>query len=345
MYYSAFTATLSNSDIILQNDVYSFELSGNTHYLRNNGYNNSLSNPFSLSTSGFTTGITGSSYACVAKLADEDNCCPQDSIPEAKPWAYQINHGAGVDNCSYKVQRRTEKGWTIDLVLNRDGLSWSNGKTIYYLGVRGENDLRDYADNNLSFSFTSDGRIQWRAIRYSGVCVTNSGYTETFYTSSGQTPVLCTNGTSNDFNITISFEREPTAEEIAGVLDVDVDEVSATLGMSAKHISMDQPIAEGEEGSLIDLMANPNAESADGELVVNHSLNTEIERTLNSLTVRQKEVLVYFYGIGIDHPLSLEDIGARYNLTRERVRQIKDKAILKLQSSAQCNLLRGFLGA
>jgi RNA polymerase primary sigma factor len=141
------------------------------------------------------------------------------------------------------------------------------------------------------------------------------------------------------------FEREPTAEEIAGVLDVDVDEVSATLGMSAKHISMDQPIAEGEEGSLIDLMANPNAESADGELVVNHSLNTEIERTLNSLTVRQKEVLVYFYGIGIDHPLSLEDIGARYNLTRERVRQIKDKAILKLQSSAQCNLLRGFLGA
>jgi RNA polymerase primary sigma factor len=141
------------------------------------------------------------------------------------------------------------------------------------------------------------------------------------------------------------FEREPTAEEIAGVLDVDVDEVSATLGMSAKHISMDQPISDGEDGSLIDLMANPNAESADGMLVVNDSLNTEIERTLNSLTVRQKEVLVYFYGIGIDHPLSLEDIGERYNLTRERVRQIKDKAILRLQNSAQCNLLRGFLGA
>jgi RNA polymerase primary sigma factor len=140
------------------------------------------------------------------------------------------------------------------------------------------------------------------------------------------------------------FEREPTAEEIAGVLDVDVDEVSATLGMSAKHISMDQPISDGEDGSLIDLMANPNAESADGMLVVNDSLNTEIERTLNSLTVRQKEVLVYFYGIGIDHPLSLEDIGERYNLTRERVRQIKDKAILRLQNSAQCNLLRGFLG-
>ena len=208
LYYSAFTATLSNSDIILQNDVYSFELSGNTHYLRNNGYNNSLSNPFSLSTSGFTTGITGSSYACVAKLADEDNCCPQDSIPEAKPWAYQINHGAGVDNCSYKVQRRTEKGWTIDLVLNKNNSGWSSGRTIYYLGVRGESNLRNYADNNLSFSFTSDGRIQWRAIRYSGICATNSGYTESFYTSSGQTPVLCTSGTSNDFNITISFERD-----------------------------------------------------------------------------------------------------------------------------------------
>ncbi len=141
------------------------------------------------------------------------------------------------------------------------------------------------------------------------------------------------------------FEREPSAEEIATMLDVDADEVAATLGMSAKHVSMDQPISEGEDGSLIDLMENPNAESTDGALVVNDSLNTEIERTLNSLTVRQKEVLVYFYGIGIDHPMSLEDIGARYNLTRERVRQIKDKAILRLQSSAQCNLLRGFLGA
>jgi len=141
------------------------------------------------------------------------------------------------------------------------------------------------------------------------------------------------------------FEREPSAEEIATMLDVDADEVAATLGMSAKHVSMDQPISEGEDGSLIDLMENPNAESTDGALVVNDSLNTEIERTLNSLTIRQKEVLVYFYGIGIDHPMSLEDIGARYNLTRERVRQIKDKAILRLQSSAQCNLLRGFLGA
>jgi hypothetical protein len=201
--YSAFTATLGNSDTILQNDVYTYTLNNNTHYLINSGYNNALSNPFSLQTSG----LGASSYACTEQLGGDD-CCPQDLISEAKPWAYQINHGAGVDNCSYKVKRRTEKGWTIDLVLNRNNSGWSSGRTIYYLGVRGESDLRNYADNNLSFSFTNDGRIQWRAIRYSGICTTNSGYSETFYTSSGQTPVLCTSGTSKDFNITITFERD-----------------------------------------------------------------------------------------------------------------------------------------
>jgi len=206
--YSALTNTLNNSDIILENDVYSYELNGNTHYLTIDSYNDPLSNPFSLSTSGFTTGITGASYSCIQKLEDETNCCPQDPIQNAKPWAYQINHGDGADNCNYIVNRRTEKGWTIDLVLNKDSNPWSDGNMIYYLGVRGENDLVDYADNNLSFSFSDDGRIEWRAIRYSGVCITDSGYTETFYTSSGQTPVLCTNGTSSDFNITITFERD-----------------------------------------------------------------------------------------------------------------------------------------
>ena len=141
------------------------------------------------------------------------------------------------------------------------------------------------------------------------------------------------------------FEREPSVDEIASILEIDVEEVSSTIGFSRKHVSMDQPISEGEDGSLIDLMVNENIESTDNTLVVNDSLNTEIERTLNSLTPRQKEVIVYFFGIGIDQPLSLEDIGTRYNLTRERVRQIKDKAINKLRDAAQCNLLRGFLGA
>lgn len=141
------------------------------------------------------------------------------------------------------------------------------------------------------------------------------------------------------------FEREPSAEEIAELLDVSIEEVAATIGVGGRHISMDQQISEGEDGTLIDLMENKNAEKADSQLVLTDSLNTEIERTLNILTHRQKEVLVYFFGLGIDHPLSLEDIGERYNLTRERVRQIKDKALDKLRETSQNNLLRGFLGA
>ncbi len=141
------------------------------------------------------------------------------------------------------------------------------------------------------------------------------------------------------------FEREPTPEELAFLLDMDVDEIAATLGVAARHVSMDQPMFDGEEGTLIDVLINPNAVSTDNNLVVNASLKTEIERSLSTLTDRQKEVIRYFFGIGIDHPLSLEDIGERFNLTRERVRQIKDKAITKLKNTSRCNLLRGFLGA
>jgi RNA polymerase primary sigma factor len=141
------------------------------------------------------------------------------------------------------------------------------------------------------------------------------------------------------------FEREPTPEEIAVVIDVDSDEVAATMRVGAKHISVDQPLIDGEEGSLIDVMENKNAVGVDENLLVTVSLNTELKRTLNTLTPRQKEVIVFFFGIGIDHPLSLEDIGDRYNLTRERVRQIKDKAITKLRETSQSHLLRGFLGA
>lgn len=140
------------------------------------------------------------------------------------------------------------------------------------------------------------------------------------------------------------FEREPTPEELAELLEVDTEEVAATLGVAARHVSVDQPMFEGDESTLIDVLENKNASLADSQLAVDDSLRTEIERSLNSLTERQKEVLCFFFGIGIDHPLSLEDIGQRFNLTRERVRQIKDKAISKLQASSQSHLLRGFLG-
>lgn len=140
------------------------------------------------------------------------------------------------------------------------------------------------------------------------------------------------------------FEREPTAAELAEVLNMELDDVAASLGFSHRHISMDAPISDGEEGSLIDLMENPNAESANQKMDYVESLKTEVGRSLDTLTERQKQVLCYFFGIGLDNPLSLEDIGHHFHLTRERVRQIKDKAIAKLQSSSRCKLLKSYLG-
>ncbi len=141
------------------------------------------------------------------------------------------------------------------------------------------------------------------------------------------------------------FEREPSAEELAELLQMDLEEVSATLGISARHVSVDTPLSEGEDSTLLDVLENPNAEKTDGQLVHNESLKTEIDRSLRTLTERQKEVICFFFGIGVDHPMSLEDIGEKFHLTRERVRQIKDKAITKLKTSTRCNLLRTYLGA
>ncbi len=141
------------------------------------------------------------------------------------------------------------------------------------------------------------------------------------------------------------FEREPSAEELAELLNMELDEVTASLSISSRHISMDTPISEGEDGTLLDVLENPNAEKTDGELDHTQSLKTEIDRSLKTLTERQKEVICYFFGIGVDHPMSLEDIGERFNLTRERVRQIKDKAITKLRATNRVNLLRTYLGA
>lgn len=141
------------------------------------------------------------------------------------------------------------------------------------------------------------------------------------------------------------YEREPSAEELAEVLDMDLEEVSSTLGINARHVSMDSPLSEGEENTLIDVLENPNADKTDAELYHTESLKTEIDRSLKTLTERQKEVICFFFGIGVDHPMSLEDIGEKFNLTRERVRQIKDKAITKLKTSNRCKLLRTYLGA
>ncbi len=140
------------------------------------------------------------------------------------------------------------------------------------------------------------------------------------------------------------FEREPSPEELAELLGMELDEVTSSLGINARHVSVDTPLSEGEESTLLDVLANPNAEKTDGELDHKVGLNIEIDRSLRQLTDRQKEVVCYFFGIGVDHPLSLEDIGDRFNLTRERVRQIKDKALTKLRATQKADLLRSYLG-
>jgi RNA polymerase primary sigma factor len=140
------------------------------------------------------------------------------------------------------------------------------------------------------------------------------------------------------------FEREPTPEELAKVLEMDTEEVAAILGISGRHVSMDQPLHDGEDNTLMDTMVNHNAESSDKELIFDDSLRTEITRSLSVLTERQKQVISFFFGLGYDHAISLEDIGERFNLTRERVRQIKDKAISKLRTTSRCEQLKGYLG-
>jgi RNA polymerase primary sigma factor len=140
------------------------------------------------------------------------------------------------------------------------------------------------------------------------------------------------------------FEREPSPEELAEVLELDIEEVSSTLGIGGRHISVDTPLSEGEDNTLIDVMENPNADRAETNIEHTESLKVDIDRSLKTLTERQKEVICFFFGIGVDHPMSLEDIGDRFSLTRERVRQIKDKAITKLRSNSGAKSLRNYLG-
>ena len=140
------------------------------------------------------------------------------------------------------------------------------------------------------------------------------------------------------------FEREPTVDELAEMLDIGHEEIETTLGVAARHVSMDAPFAETEENSLLDVLENPNAEAADAILMHGDSLRCEIGRSLGTLSDRQRDVLVLFYGIGVENPMSLEDIGDKFALTRERVRQIKDKAITRLRDENRCTLLKTYLG-
>ncbi len=139
------------------------------------------------------------------------------------------------------------------------------------------------------------------------------------------------------------FEREPSAEELSTLLELPQDKVADTMRVSGRHVSMDAPFVNGEENSLLDVLVNHDSPRADSGLL-NESLQREIERSLSTLTERERDVVKLFFGIGINHGLTLEEIGAKFDLTRERVRQIKEKAIRRLRHNSRSKLLKTYLG-
>ncbi|MFO0321282.1 MAG: RNA polymerase sigma factor RpoD/SigA [Bacteroidota bacterium] len=139
------------------------------------------------------------------------------------------------------------------------------------------------------------------------------------------------------------YEREPSADEIATLLDLPIDKVSDTMKVSGRHVSMDAPFANGEESSLLDVLINFDSLKADSGLMM-ESLSKEIDRALSTLTERERDVVKLFFGIGLNHGLTLEEIGDKFDLTRERVRQIKEKAIRRLRHSSRSKLLQQYLG-
>ncbi|MBL7883522.1 MAG: RNA polymerase sigma factor RpoD/SigA [Bacteroidia bacterium] len=139
------------------------------------------------------------------------------------------------------------------------------------------------------------------------------------------------------------FEREPSAEELSEILELPQDKVADTMRVSGRHVSMDAPFVNGEENSLLDVLVNHDSPRADNGLL-NESLQREIERSLSTLTERERDVVKLFFGIGVNHGLTLEEIGAKFDLTRERVRQIKEKAIRRLRHNSRSKLLKSYLG-
>ena len=139
------------------------------------------------------------------------------------------------------------------------------------------------------------------------------------------------------------YEREPSPYEIADMLEIDKDKVSESMKISGRHISVDAPFRDDEDGNLLDVLANDNTPNSDVGLM-NESLQKEINRSLATLTDREQDVFNLFFGIGIQHPLSLEEIGEKFNLTRERVRQIKEKGIRRLRHTSKSKLLKTYLG-
>ena len=138
------------------------------------------------------------------------------------------------------------------------------------------------------------------------------------------------------------YEREPSPEELADMLETTVEKISDTLSNSGRHVSMDAPFVQGEENTLLDVLENKDPDT-DSNLI-NESLSEEIRRSLSTLTDREREIVVLFFGLSTSQPLSLEEIGEKFNLTRERVRQIKDKALQRLRHTSRSKILKSYLG-
>lgn len=139
------------------------------------------------------------------------------------------------------------------------------------------------------------------------------------------------------------YQREPTPEELSSLLELKPELIENSLNMSVLHVSMDAPLHDDDDNNLYDVMLNNDSPSADNELLRN-SLRNEIERSLSTLSEREADILRYFFGLSEYPPLTLEEIGEKLDLTRERVRQIKEKAIKKLKNKYRNQLLKSYLG-
>ena len=137
-------------------------------------------------------------------------------------------------------------------------------------------------------------------------------------------------------------ERRPSAEELAEELDIPVEKITDTLKVSGRHVSVDAPFVEGEDNSLLDVLVNEDTPNTDGTLMY-ESLSREIDRALATLTERESDIIKMFFGIGCQE-VTLEEIGDKFGLTRERVRQIKEKAIRRLRQGTRSKLLKTYLG-
>ncbi|MBK9223896.1 MAG: sigma-70 family RNA polymerase sigma factor [Flavobacterium sp.] len=141
-----------------------------------------------------------------------------------------------------------------------------------------------------------------------------------------------------------SNERPPSAEEIAKELDMTVNDVKESMKNSGRHLSMDAPLVEGEDSNLYDVLRSGESPNPDRELI-HESLRTEIERSLETLTPREADVVRLYFGLGDQHPMTLEEIGETFDLTRERVRQIKEKAIRRLKHTSRSKILKNWINS